>query len=65
MQMIISSVGTTVKLCHPTYAFLTTSVLVVINIIVIIVWTVPFDCIQIYHGYFITEYNSYCNQLGV
>ncbi len=55
MQMLISSVDTTEK----------TSVLIVIHTTTIIVWTVSFDYFLIYHGYLITEYNFYCNQLGV
>ncbi len=63
MLMLISTVDTMPKLTHPSYAFPSTPVLVVVHIIAIIVWTVPFGYFLIHHFYFITEYNSYYNQL--
>ncbi len=65
MQMLIFSVDTMAKLTHPSYALPATPVLVVMYIMYIIVWTVPFDYFLNYNFYFITEYNFYCNQLGV
>ncbi len=65
MQILISSVDNMAKLTHPSYTLPATPVLVVIHMIAIIVWTGPFDYFLIHHIYFITEYKSYCNQLGV
>ncbi len=62
MQMLISSVDTMAKLTNPSYALPATPVLVVMYIIVS---TVALDYFLNYHGYFMTEQNSYCNQLGV
>ncbi len=65
MQMLIFSVDTMAKLTHPSYALPATPVLVVIHIIAIIVWTVPFDYFLIHHFYFITEHGAYIGTLGL